>query len=151
MNPKQRPGRSTGGALLSPGQRIQALRAARGWTQDELSQHAKLSKSFLSELENDRAIPGGEVLLRLAEVLGTTTDYLLRGADVAGETPAREPVTIPPELWALAEELNLTFPITRALLDARRLVVARRGKPDTRVWQREDWKQLYDKLRVYLE
>ncbi len=138
------------GAPTSTGQRIQALRSARGLTQDELAKRVSLSKSFLSEIENDHAMPGGEVLLRLAEVLGTSTDYLLKGETV-GEATLADPVAIPPELADIADELHLSYRATVALLDARRLVLARRGRPDKKAWDAEDWRRLYDRLKDYLE
>lgn len=141
------PGTAT--ASSSPGTRLQQLRTRRGWTQDELASRAEVSKSFLSELENDHALPGGELLLRLADVLGTTTDYLLRGAVMEHEAIAA-PVEIPSELASLAQELNLSFQATTALLDARRLVVGRRGKQDIKDWGHAEWKQLYERLREYL-
>lgn len=110
-----------------------------------------LSKSFLSEIENDHATPGGQVLLRLAEILGTTTDFILRGPGPGGEQVVPGPVSIPPELSALAEELRLSYSATLALLDARRFVLARRGKADRRVWEREDWKKLHERLKDYLD
>ncbi len=136
--------------MASPGKRLQLLRGKRGWTQDDLAARANVSKSFLSELENDHALPGGELLLRLADVLGTTTDFLLRGT-VIEHAAVAAPVEVPPELAALAEELNLSFQATTALLDARRLVVGRRGKQDLKEWGLADWKQLYDRLREYLK
>jgi transcriptional regulator with XRE-family HTH domain len=147
--------RSTIGArgadsTASTGRRIQALRGARGFTQDELARRVSLSKSFLSEIENDHAMPGGEVLLRLAEVLGTSTDYLLKGETV-GQAVLSDPVAIPPELAKIAEELHLSYRATIALLDARRFVLARRGRADVRTWQPEDWRRLYDRLKEYLE
>lgn len=137
-----------GTAVSTAGARLQQLRTRRGWTQDELASRADVSKSFLSELENDHALPGGELLLRLADVLGTTTDFLLRGAVMEHEAIAA-PLEIPPELAALARELNLSFQATTALLDARRLVVGRRGKHDVN-WGYAEWKQLYERLREYL-
>ncbi len=79
------------------GSRVQQLRADRELTQDDLAKAVKVSKSFMSEVENDHAVPGGEILLRLAETLGTSTDYILKGGS-APETstaalPARRSAT----------------------------------------------------------
>lgn len=134
----------------TPGTRLQALRGARGWTQDDVAERAKISKSFLSELENGHAMPGGDVVLRLAEIFGTSTDYILRGT-TATATRAIEPVAIPPELAALAQEMDLSYRQMMALHDARQSVIARRGKPDARIWSQEDWRKLYDRLKDYLE
>jgi transcriptional regulator with XRE-family HTH domain len=117
------------------------------WTQEELARRVRVSKSFLSEVENDHAIPGGDVLLRLAETLGTTTDYLLRGEPTTTLSNP-QPISIPPELDAFAKETGLSYPATIALLDARRHVLAARGEQTA--WTREDWKQLYDRIRRHL-
>jgi transcriptional regulator with XRE-family HTH domain len=144
-----RSGRAGGNDTV--GDRVLSLRNARGWNQEELATRVQISKSFLSEIENDRGLPGGQILMRLAEVLGATTDYILLGAVNTTETAPNEPISIPSELSALAEELHLSYSATRALLDARRFVVARRGKADRRAWNRDDWKKLHERLKDYLE
>jgi transcriptional regulator with XRE-family HTH domain len=133
------------------GARVASLRNARGWNQEDLAVKVSISKSFLSEIENDHGFPGGQILMRLAEVLGATTDYILRGALHTNETAPHEPVSIPPELSALAEEMHLSYSATRALLDARRFVLARRGKAGRLSWEKDDWKKLHDRLKDYLE
>lgn len=120
-------------------------------TQDDLAKAVKVSKSFVSEIENDHAVPGGEILLRLAETLGTSTDYILKGSGGVESPPASAPVSIPPELAVVAEQLELSYRATITLLDARRLVLARRGRQDKRSWESEDWRKLYEKLKDYLE
>lgn len=133
----------------SAGQRLQSLRTVRSWTQEELARKITVSKSFLSEIENDHAVPGGEVLLRLAEIFGTTTDYILRGTSANTASPEAASISIPAELDALAKDINLSYQATVALVNARRSVVAHRGEKS--VWTKQDWKELYDKLRDYLK
>ncbi len=60
------------------GKRVYDLRVGRRWTQEQLCIAADLSKSFLSEIENG-AQARGPVLVRLANALGVTIDYLLTG------------------------------------------------------------------------
>ena len=149
-NPQSsRGGRAAGSDTV--GARVASLRNARGWNQEDLASRIQISKSFLSEIENDRGLPGGQIVMRLAETLGTTTDYILRGSVSPAEAPPNQPVEFPPELSTLAEELHLSYSATRALLDARRFVLARRGRPDRRAWDKEDWKKLHDRLKDYLE
>ena len=57
-------------AMDSTGARIKYLREARSWTQDRLAHEAGVSKSFISEVENDRRNPSAEKLLEIASVLG---------------------------------------------------------------------------------
>src|SRR6266849_438468 len=58
------------------GKRIAALRERRGLLQKDLADRADLSVSFVSEIENDKRNIGTEALLRIAEVLGASLDYL---------------------------------------------------------------------------
>lgn len=70
------------------GKKVRRLREHAGMTQAELAQSLGLSersKGFISEIESGKKIPKTELVLRLAEQFGVSTDYLLRddlGADL---------------------------------------------------------------------
>jgi transcriptional regulator with XRE-family HTH domain len=131
------------------GERITDLRERRGWTQRKLAEAANLSATFLSEIENDRRNVGAAILLRIADVLDASLDYLLRGE---AERPSpRRPVVVPPELSAAAEEESWSYSHTIALLQAREVVVARRGGPQTNdrptpEWTRKQWIEFHTRL-----
>ncbi len=57
--------------------RIRELRLARGWNQILLAQKLQVSKQAVSNWENDNIQPSIDMLVRLADVFGVTTDYLL--------------------------------------------------------------------------
>ncbi len=57
--------------------KIQELRLARGWSQITLAKKLQVSKQAVSNWENDNIQPSIEMLVRLADVFGVTTDYLL--------------------------------------------------------------------------
>jgi transcriptional regulator with XRE-family HTH domain len=60
------------------GERLRALREARGLSQQRLADRAGLSgKSFLWELESGRFLPGWAVACRLAKALGCKLDDFL--------------------------------------------------------------------------
>ena len=59
------------------GERFQRLRKERGLTQDAISEMVNVSSQAVSKWENDINMPDVSILLRLSEILGTTTDYLL--------------------------------------------------------------------------
>lgn len=61
------------------GNRISALRAERGLTQKELAAKLTVSRELVNLWENDTRQIKGEDIVRLANALGTTCDYLLRG------------------------------------------------------------------------
>jgi len=63
------------------GRRLRELREAKKLTQAELAKLCDLGESTISFYESGKREPSYEVLLRLAEKLGTTPNYLLTGKD----------------------------------------------------------------------
>jgi phage repressor protein C with HTH and peptisase S24 domain len=67
------------------GSRIESLRADKGISQLELAKMLGYkSDSTISKWESGASIPTGSKIVKLAQVLGTSTDYILYGVD----TPA---------------------------------------------------------------
>lgn len=64
------------------GERVKRLREAMGLTQRELAERIGTSSGLISFIERDKNKPSYEVIRRLSEVLGTTTDYLIYGEDL---------------------------------------------------------------------
>jgi transcriptional regulator with XRE-family HTH domain len=63
------------------GRKVRRLREQRGQSQTDLAQALGLSESskgFISEIESGKKVPKAELVLRLADHFGVTTDYLLR-------------------------------------------------------------------------
>lgn len=58
-------------------ERILELRIAHGYTQVTLAKKLGVSKQAVSNWENDNIQPSIEMLVRLADTFGVTTDYLL--------------------------------------------------------------------------
>jgi transcriptional regulator with XRE-family HTH domain len=58
--------------------RIQRLREARGWSQQELAKRARISREYLARLETGRQDPRVSVLLKVARALNTTIDDLVK-------------------------------------------------------------------------
>lgn len=88
---------------MTLGEKLQKLRKARGWTQEELAAQVGVSRQSLSKWESDGALPETANIIVLADLFGVTTDYLLR----EGEQPAstEEPVPVAPAAQpASAEE-----------------------------------------------
>ncbi len=61
------------------GNRIRSRRMELGWTQDQLCSKVNLSKSFISEVENNKRNLSAANLLDIAKVLGLSTDFLMTG------------------------------------------------------------------------
>lgn len=57
--------------------RIFELRTACGYSQVELARRLGVSKQAVSNWENANILPSIEMLIRLADTFGVTTDYLL--------------------------------------------------------------------------
>ena len=56
---------------------IRILRCARGMSQVQLAKALGVSKQCVSNWENDNVLPSIEMLIKLADLFGVTTDYLL--------------------------------------------------------------------------
>lgn len=59
------------------GETLKKLRKGRGMTQSELGSQVGLSKAVVSKYETGLGYPSFDVLIRLAQFFGVTTDYLL--------------------------------------------------------------------------
>lgn len=62
------------------GKRIKAARQSKKLTQQELAELADLSTTYISAMERGKKTPKLETLVKLANILNVSTDYLL--ADV---------------------------------------------------------------------
>ena len=59
------------------GEKLQALRKARGWSQEELAQQINVSRQALSKWESGASVPDTENVVALSRLFGVSTDYLL--------------------------------------------------------------------------
>jgi len=130
---------------LTTGVRIREIREKRGLTQDQLAKKAEISKGFLSDVENDKRNIGSQGLLRLANELGASVDYLLAGKVM--ENAQNEQIIIPQELSQAAEELNLSYSNTLDLLNTFNSAVARRGKKYRKEFTVEEWKKFHEAIK----
>jgi transcriptional regulator with XRE-family HTH domain len=138
----------TGESTPGLGERIAGLRDRKGWTQKTLADRAGCSVTYLSEIESgkNRNVSSAK-LLRIADELGASLDYLMRGV----EMPIRErrPIEVPPALDEVAQENGWTYQQTTAVLQARQLIRARRTPTGTEVpetYSAGDWVDLHRRL-----
>jgi transcriptional regulator with XRE-family HTH domain len=106
--------------------------------------------TFISEVENGRRKPGADTLLSLAEALGTSLDYLMKG--VTNPDVTRKDLVVPNELAELAAEEHFSLNDVNDLLKADQMVVARRRRlsdsgADSSRRSKDDWRRLYSWLR----
>ncbi|MCI8398951.1 MAG: helix-turn-helix transcriptional regulator [Oscillibacter sp.] len=70
-------------------EKLQALRKAKGWSQEELAAQIPISRQAVSKWESGAAAPDTENVVALADLFGVSTDYLLRdNCESDGDTPA---------------------------------------------------------------
>jgi len=132
--------------MPSAGDRIREIREAKRLTQDQLAEKTGISKGFLSDVENGKRNISSEYLLRIANALNASVDYLLRGT-AQPSAGSGEPVVIPPELSKVAERLNLSYSDTIELLEAHRSVIARRSNRHSKPFTVEDWVALHKAIK----
>ena len=130
---------------MTTGERIREIREKRGLTQGQLAKTADISKGFLSDVENNKRNIGSQGLLRIANELGASVDYLLAGR--VTENVENVQIIIPQELSQAAEDLNLSYSDTIDLLNTCNSAVARRGKEYRKELTVEEWKKLYGAIK----
>ncbi|AFC28360.1 hypothetical protein PM3016_1435 [Paenibacillus mucilaginosus 3016] len=82
--------------MLDLGNRIKYLREKRAWTQKEFAAKTKLTIVQLSRYETNDRKPDPEALKRIADILETSTDYLLgRTNDPAPLPEVKDPLDDP--------------------------------------------------------
>ena len=69
------------------GEKLQALRKARGWSQEELAGQIHVSRQTLSKWESGGAVPDTENVIALSRLFGVSTDYLLLAEGEAVSAP----------------------------------------------------------------
>lgn len=131
--------------MATVGDRIREIREKKKMTQDQLAEKAKLSKGFLSDVENNKKNIGSQLLLKIANALGASVDYLLVGE--SKKHIAQEAIVIPPSLSQAAEELNLSYSDTLELLNAHNSVIARRSNKSIRDFAVDDWKKFHKAIK----
>jgi transcriptional regulator with XRE-family HTH domain len=125
---------------MSLAKRIHELREAKGLSLDELAALARISKTYLWELEKDAAgakKPSADVLLRIATALATTIADLLSLPTV--RTQEAE-VEITPSLREFIERMELIkTPLSPEDIRDLALMRFRGGQPQSA----DEWHKLY--------
>lgn len=71
---------------MTLGEKVHLLRRRLDWTQRELARVACINLNTVARIERDEIRdPSGQMILRLARALETTTDYLLGREEVEEE------------------------------------------------------------------
>ena len=118
------------GVVANLGQRIAALRAGRGWTQQELAERLAISRVALSHLEAGMSTPGERTIALLAGLFKLEPHELVEGTNYPMAKAERLPVVVcrytevelQLRLLALDEERGLDGPRRRDWLDRLRVL-----------------------------
>lgn len=74
---------------MTLGEKIQDLRRRNGMSQDALAEKLDTSRQAVSKWERDEAMPEPDRIVRIAQLFGVSTDYLLLQQETRQEQPLR--------------------------------------------------------------
>ncbi len=60
------------------GEKLQCLRKRRNLTLTELGKILDVHNTFVSQIEKGRRVPNAEMIIKVADTFGVTTDQLMR-------------------------------------------------------------------------
>ncbi len=66
---------------MSVSKQLIHLRTVKGISQEELASLMNVTRQAVSKWETDQTLPDSEKIIRLSEIFGVTTDYLLKGKE----------------------------------------------------------------------
>ncbi len=105
------------------GEKLQALRKARSWSQEELATQINVSRQALSKWESGASVPDTENVVALSRLFGVSTDYLLLEN---GETTAQAAPTAAPSAESKWPIMRIVWLFT--------MILAILGKIALRIW-----------------
>ncbi len=63
-------------STIKIGANLQQIRKSNGYTQEKLAEKIEVSVRYISDIEQDRAKPSYEVLIRICNLFGVTLDQI---------------------------------------------------------------------------
>ena len=63
-------------STIKIGKRLQAIRKSNGYTQEQLAEKVEVSVRYISDIEQDRAKPSYEVLIRICNIFEISLDQI---------------------------------------------------------------------------
>jgi transcriptional regulator with XRE-family HTH domain len=134
--------------MANLGERLKQRRIAHKWNLEELADRARISKSFLSDLENSKQKNVGvQYLTRIASALGVSVHFLTTGR----EPEESRKVQMPTSLLNFAKREQLSVNQMMMLLDARRQIISHRSDGRSDDLEDFDWKPFFEALKPYLK
>lgn len=77
---------------MSLGEKLQKLRKARNFSQEELAAELSVTRQTVSKWELDQSTPELSLLAQISDIFGVTTDYLIKGTASDVVAPTEEKV-----------------------------------------------------------
>ena len=108
---------------MTYGEKLQALRETRSWSQEELATQINVSRQALSKWESGASVPDTENVVALSRLFGVSTDYLLLEN---GETTAQAAPTAAPSAESKWPIMRIVWLFT--------MILAILGKIALRIW-----------------
>ncbi len=97
------------------------LRKKSGWSQEELAEQMKVTRQSVSKWEGAQSIPDLEKMVRLSELFGVSTDYLLKNEiedvgllNISDDTPSMRRVSMEEANAFLDAKVKTAKPIANA-------------------------------------
>ncbi len=125
--------------LKKLGQHVRFRRLGKGWSLSELAEKSRVSKAYISDLENGNAgRPNIQYVYDIAVALGVTLDELLVDAKPVSPRRQQKREDLPPGLAELQRELKLADEDVQMLAQ----VNFRGNRPRSK----EEWRFLWDAI-----
>jgi|688.fasta_scaffold53804_4 transcriptional regulator with XRE-family HTH domain len=122
--------------MLDVGARIRSRRKELGFTQRDICREARISKGFLSDVENGKRNLSSSHLLDISIVLDCSCDYLLKGGKDYSNA-----VSIPASLTRFA---------AKAKLSPKQALILLRVKKQFKGSSKPGWQKLFHSVREYI-
>jgi transcriptional regulator with XRE-family HTH domain len=135
---------------MSLGKRIRSRRQELGFSMRELGAKARLSISFLCDVERDRRRIGADNLFALSQVLGVSIDWLMGGNARAQEGEGL-PLNLPASLIRFAGFADLPFQQVLCLYRLMEIVMDHRLAPGRQRLEDVDWLKFHKAVKDWLE
>ncbi len=94
------------------GEILATLRKSRGMSQEQLAEQLNLTRQTISKWELDQSTPDMEYIIKLSDLFGVTTDYLIKGGVYAHQAvtePQQVQSSKPPQGYTWCFFGGLTF------------------------------------------
>lgn len=113
---------------MSVSKQLIHLRNVKGISQEELASLMNVTRQAVSKWETDQTLPDSEKIIRLSEIFGVTTDYLLKGKesdpmDIYSQHDSKAGADMSAEVTEILDNVHQMSTAKRYLIGAGVLIV----------------------------